>query len=91
MAAARFIRFFSRRQTKNPATTLNDENTHHTNSKFLPNLLNSNGKIHSFGKHQQTVPIKNGLVCTVVFLDGDDVNFEVDVSYFERRRENLWS
>ncbi|CAF0749906.1 unnamed protein product [Adineta steineri] len=78
MAAARFIRFFSRRQTKNHPTTLNDENTPQTNSKFLPNLLNSNGKIHSINKHQQTIPIKNGLVCTVVFLDGDDVNFEVD-------------
>jgi penicillin-binding protein-related factor A (putative recombinase) len=66
MAAARFIRFFSRRQTKTPATPLNDENIHHTNSKFLPNLLNS-----------------NGLVFTFVFLDGEDVNFEVDVSYIE--------
>ncbi|CAF3504036.1 unnamed protein product [Rotaria sp. Silwood1] len=74
MAAARFIRFFSRRQTKNSTTTLNDENLHYTNS---------NGKICSTGKkqqqqHQQSIPIKNGLVCTVVFLDGDDVNFEVD-------------
>ncbi|CAF2745638.1 unnamed protein product [Rotaria sp. Silwood2] len=80
MAAARFIRFFSRRQTKNSATTLNDENIHYTNSKLL---TNSNGKIHSAGKkqqqqQQQSIPIKNGLVCTVVFLDGDDVNFEVD-------------
>jgi hypothetical protein len=81
MAAARFIRFFSRRQTKNPATTLNDENVHHTNSKFLPNLLNSNGK------HQQPIPFKNGLVCTVVFLDGDDVNFEVDVSLFRAKEK----
>jgi hypothetical protein len=87
MAAARFIRFFSRRQTKNPATTLNDENVHHTNSKFLPNLLNSNGKIHSIGKHQQPIPVKNGLVCTVVFLDGDDVNFEVDVSLFRAKEK----
>ncbi|CAF3493186.1 unnamed protein product [Rotaria sordida] len=83
MAAARFIRFFSRRQTKNSATTLNDENIHHTNSKLLPNSLNSNGKIHStdrkYHQQQQSIPIiKNGLVCTVVFLDGDDVNFEVD-------------
>lgn len=87
MAAARFIRFFSRRQTKHPATALNDENIPHTNSKLLPNLLGSNAKVHSAGKKQQPVPIKHGLVCTVVFLDGDDVNFEVDVSYFKRRRK----
>lgn len=78
MAAARFIRFFSRRQAKNPSTTLNEENCHSTNSKFRPNILNSNGKIHSINKHQQPLPIKNGLVCTIVFLDGEDVNFEVD-------------
>ncbi len=84
MAAARFIRFFSRRQTKNHATTLNEENHPHSNAKFLPNLLNSNGKIHSINKHQQSIPIKNGLVCTIVFLDGDDVNFEVDVSSNEK-------
>ncbi len=77
MAASRFIRFFSRRQTKNQATLLNDDNTHpHSNSKFL-----SNGKIHSTEKSQQITPIKNGLVCTIVFLDSEDVNFEVDVSY----------
>lgn len=87
MAAARFIRFFSRRQAKNHATTLTDENTSHLNSKFLPNLLSSNGKIHSINKHQQPLPIKNGLVCTIVFLDGDDVNFEVDVSFIERRKK----
>ncbi len=86
MAAARFIRFFSRRQAKHHATTLNEDNTHHTNSK-LPNLLNSNGKIHSINKHQQSIPIKNGLVCTIVFLDGDDVNFEVDVSSIERKKK----
>jgi hypothetical protein len=86
MAAARFIRFFSRRQGKHHATTLNEENPPHSNSRFLPNLLNSNGKIHTISKHQQPVPIKNGLVCTIVFLDGDDVNFEVDVS-FNRTRE----
>lgn len=80
MAAARFIRFFSRRQPKTHATTLNDENSHSTNPKFRPSLLNSNGKIHSINKHQQPLPIKNGLVCTIVFLDGEDVNFEVDVS-----------
>lgn len=78
MAAARFIRFFSRRQPKTHATTLNDENSHSTNPKFRPSLLNSNGKIHSINKHQQPLPIKNGLVCTIVFLDGEDVNFEVD-------------
>ncbi|CAF3369733.1 unnamed protein product [Rotaria socialis] len=81
MAAARFIRFFSRRQAKHPATTLNDENISHTNSKLLPNLLNSNAKVYSTGKkqqQQQPIPIKHGLVCTIVFLDGDDVNFEVD-------------
>jgi hypothetical protein len=89
MAAARFIRFFSRRQTKNHATTLNEENISHTNSKFLPNLLNSNGKIHSINKHQQTIPIKNGLVCTIVFLDGDDVNFEVDVSFIETEEKEI--
>jgi hypothetical protein len=84
MAASRLIRFFSRRQAKNQATTLNDENSPHhpsSNSKFLPNLINSNGKIHSIEQHQQAIPIKNGLVCTIIFLDGDDVNFEVDVSY----------
>jgi hypothetical protein len=96
MAAARFIRFFSRRQAKNHATTLNEENISHTNSKFLPNLLNSNGKIHSISKHQHSIPIKNGLVCTIVFLDGDDVNFEVDVSFIQRRRrrkkkKNEWT
>ncbi|CAF3865995.1 unnamed protein product [Rotaria magnacalcarata] len=78
MAAARFIRFFSRRQAKHPATALNDENISHTNSKLLPNLLNSNAKVYSTGKKQQPIPIKHGLVCTIVFLDGDDVNFEVD-------------
>ena len=87
MAAARFIRFFSRRQTKNCPTTLNEETPSHTNSKFFPNLLNSNGKIHTISKHQQPTPIKNGLVCTIVFLDGDDVNFEVDVSSIECSRE----
>ena len=69
MAAARFIRLFSRRQIKNQATTLNDENITHM-------------KLFSNGKNQQSISIKNGLVCTVVFLDGDDINFEVDVSYF---------
>lgn len=97
MAAARFIRFFSRRQAKNHPTTLNEENISHPNSKFLPNLLNSNGKIHSINKHQQSIPIKNGLVCTIVFLDGDDVNFEVDVSFFfyykrkgKRKKKSLY-
>jgi hypothetical protein len=70
MAASRFIRFFSRRQTKTHETILNDTNNqHHSKSKFLPN-----------GKHQQIIPIKSGLVCTVIFLDGENVNFEVDVS-----------
>ncbi len=65
MAASRFIRFFSRRQTKNHSTIiLNNETKHLSNEKS-----------------QQIVPIKSGLVCTVVFLDGEDVNFEVDVSY----------
>jgi hypothetical protein len=82
MAAARFIRFFSRRQAKHQATALNEDTPHPNNSKFLPHLLNSNGKIHSINKNQGNLPIKNGLVCTVVFLDGDDVNFEVDVSSF---------
>lgn len=89
MAAARFIRFFSRRQTKNSATTLNEENIHHTNSKLFPSLLNQNGKIHTTGKHQQSAPIKNGLVCTIVFLDGDDVNFEVDVSCLKRKSSKV--
>jgi hypothetical protein len=81
MAAARFIRFFSRRQAKHQASSLNDDHNHSSsNGKFLPHLLNGNGKIHSIGKHQSPIPIKNGLVCTIVFLDGDDVNFEVDVS-----------
>jgi hypothetical protein len=90
MAAARFIRFFSRRQGKHHATTLNDENPPpppSSNSRFLPNLLNSNGKIHSISKHHQSIPIKNGLVCTIVFLDGDDVNFEVDVSFNRIRKK----
>lgn len=82
MAAARFIRFFSRRQAKNQPTALNDDNNnnnHHNNGKFRPSLLNSNGKIHSINKHQpNNISIKNGLVCTIVLLDGDDVNFEVD-------------
>ena len=83
MAAARFIRFFSRRQAKHQPTTLNDDTTHHNTGKFLPSILNSNGKIHSINKHQPTnLPVKNGLVCTVVFLDGEDINFEVDVSSF---------
>lgn len=85
MAAARFIRFFSRRQAKNQPTALNDDNNnnnHHNNGKFRPSLLNSNGKIHSINKHQpNNISIKNGLVCTIVLLDGDDVNFEVDVSF----------
>jgi hypothetical protein len=55
MAASRFIRFFSRRQTKN--------------SKILSN-----------DKSPPIIPIKNGLVCTIIFLDGEDINFEVDVS-----------
>ena len=87
MAAARFIRFFSRRQAKNHPTTLNDDTPSHTNTKFFPNLLSSNGKIHTISKHQQPTPIKNGLVCTIVFLDGDDVNFEVDVSSIERKKK----
>ncbi len=62
MAASRFIRFFSRRQTK---TSHN-----HLNSKFLSNE-----------KSQEIIRIKNGLVCTIILLDGEDVNFEVDVSY----------
>jgi hypothetical protein len=56
MATSRFIRFFSRRQTKN--------------SKILSNE-----------KSRQIIPIKNGLVCTIIFLDGEEINFEVDVSY----------
>ena len=76
MAASRFIRFFSRRQPKTPNLTLADDRIHpHSNSKIL-----SNGKIHSTDKPQATAPIKHGLVCTIIFLDGEEVNFEVDVS-----------
>ncbi|CAF1517488.1 unnamed protein product [Adineta steineri] len=75
MAASRFIRFFSRRQAKKPTSILNDDINYHSNSKFL-----SNGKIHSTEKTQQIISIKNGLVCTIIFLDGEEVNFEVDVS-----------
>ncbi|CAF0878138.1 unnamed protein product [Rotaria sp. Silwood1] len=74
MATSRFIRFFSRRQTKTQATILNDDNNnHHSKSKFL-----FNARTHLIEKPQSIIPIKNGLVCTVVFLDGEDVNFEVD-------------
>ncbi|UJR20736.1 hypothetical protein I4U23_023855 [Adineta vaga] len=74
MAASRFIRFFSRRQQKTPNLALTDDRIHpHSNSKFL-----SNGKIHSTEKSQPIAPIKNGLVCTIVFLDGEEVNFEVE-------------
>lgn len=77
MAASRFIRFFSRRQAKHPSAALADERAHpHSTSKFL-----SNGKIHSADKSQAINPIKNGLVCTVVFLDGEEVNFEVEVRH----------
>jgi hypothetical protein len=70
MAASRFIRFFSRRQAKNPEVILNNDNHHHhSKTKFLSN-----------GKPQHIIPVKNGPVCTVIFLDGEDVNFEVDVS-----------
>jgi hypothetical protein len=41
----------------------------------------SNSKFFSNGKSQQIIPIKNGLVCTIIFLDGEEINFEVDVSY----------
>ncbi|CAF0793229.1 unnamed protein product [Adineta ricciae] len=74
MAASRFIRFFSRRQPKTPNLTLTDDRIHpHSNGKIL-----SNGKIHSTDKSQVTAPIKHGLVCTIIFLDGEEVNFEVD-------------
>lgn len=42
---------------------------------------NSDAKILSNGKSQETNPIKNGLVCTIFLLDGEDINFEVDVSH----------
>lgn len=70
MAASRFIRFFSRRQPKTPNLTLADDRIHPL----------SNGKIHSTDKSQATASIKHGLVCTIIFLDGEEVNFEVDVS-----------
>ncbi|CAF2403463.1 unnamed protein product [Rotaria sp. Silwood2] len=75
MASSRFIRFFSRRHTKTQAAILNDDNNnnHHSKSKFLFNT-----KTDLIEKPQSIIPIKNGLVCTVVFLDGEDVNFEVD-------------
>ncbi|CAF3840136.1 unnamed protein product [Rotaria sordida] len=75
MATSRFIRFFSRRQTKKQATILNDDNNnnHHSKSKLF-----FNAKTNLIEKPQSIIPIKNGLVCTVVFLDGEDVNFEVD-------------
>lgn len=78
MATSRFIRFFSRRQTKNQAKLLNDDNNNnkiHLNSKF------TNGKAYLIEKTQTITPVKNGLICTVVLLDGEQVHFEVDVSY----------
>jgi hypothetical protein len=59
MAASRFIRFFSRRQSK---------------ASKIVSKEKSN-------PHHQINPIKNGLVCTIIFLDGEEIHFEVDVSY----------
>jgi hypothetical protein len=42
---------------------------------------NRNSKFLSNGKCQEIIPIKNGLICTIIFLDGEEINFEVDVSY----------
>ncbi|CAF3776005.1 unnamed protein product [Rotaria magnacalcarata] len=68
------MRFFSRRQAKTQAKILNDDNNNYpSNVKFAFNT-----KAHLTEKPQPYPPIKNGLVCTVVFLDGENVNFEVD-------------
>ncbi|CAF5096833.1 unnamed protein product, partial [Rotaria magnacalcarata] len=53
-----------------------DNNNYPSNVKFAFNT-----KAHLIEKPQPYPPIKNGLVCTVVFLDGENVNFEVDVSH----------
>ncbi|CAF4497339.1 unnamed protein product [Rotaria socialis] len=68
------MRLFSRRQAKTQAKILNDDNNNYpSNVKFAFNT-----KAHLVEKPQPYPPIKNGLVCTVVFLDGENVNFEVD-------------
>lgn len=77
MATSRFIRFFSRREAKSQLKPLNSNN----NSQSSSIKSTFNAKTHVIEKPQPTTSIKNGLVCTIVFLDGEDVNFEVDVSY----------
>ena len=37
-------------------------------------------KTSSSDKTSSVISIKNGLVCTVIFLDGEEIDFEVDVS-----------
>ena len=63
MATSRFIRFFSRRHNKTPATGISDKNQILLDTRFQP---------------QKT--IKQGLICTIILLDGENVNIEVDVS-----------
>lgn len=74
MATSRLIRFFSRRQTKPSAAT-----------QFTDESTPVHDKSHSIVRPQPTPPVKQGLICTVMFLDGEHVNFEVDVSRFSRR------
>lgn len=55
MAPSRFIRFFSRRQSK--ATS-------------------------SISKEKSS--IKNGLICTIQLLDGEEIHFELEVNFDQR-------
>ncbi len=49
--------------------------------RFFSRRQTKTSKILSNDKIQSKIPIKNGLVCTIIFLDGEEVNFEVNVSY----------
>ena len=76
MSTSRFIRFFSRRrhQVKSQDSTII-----FGNEKFFADVRLTNGK-------EKSTTIQRTFVCTVVFLDGEKVNFEVDVS---RKREKF--
>ena len=69
MSASRWIRFFSRRrhQVKSQESNVVDQQQQHPKEKFFAEL-------------RQPSSIKPTFVCTVVFLDGEQVNFELDVS-----------
>jgi hypothetical protein len=48
--------------------------------RFFSRRQSKTSKFLSKEKSHQLIPIKNGLVCTIIFLDGEEINFEVDVS-----------